>query len=501
MGSSASAGPPCVCVVFGAAGSLMSRLLVPALYNLSAAKLLSENFALVGVARKAMTTVDFQGALRGALSASATAVTSPEAVNRLVDCASYVQGDLNDLRTYASLKAALDEIDRQRGTGGNRLYYLAVPPDVFAVVVRRLGEAGLSREVGGAWRRVVVEKPFGTDLLSARALNRELLHTLVEHQIYRIDHYLGKETVQNLMLLRFGNGLFEPLWNRQYIDHIQITVAETVGVGTRGAFYDATGALRDMVPNHLFQLLTLVAMEPPTRFDADAVRSEKTKVLDAVMPLTPTEAAQNAVRGQYGPGRSGTAPVDAYRRATGVAPKSLTETFVALRLVIDNWRWASVPFYLRTGKAMAARRTEVAVKFKQVPYSMFRDASVGQLAPNFLVVRIQPDEGIALQFNAKVPGPHLRAAAVRMDFKYEDYFEAKPNTGYETLLYDCMLGDATLFQRADDIEAGWRVVQPFLDVWREAPPPDFPNYAAGSVGPDAADELLARDGRRWRDIV
>jgi glucose-6-phosphate 1-dehydrogenase len=499
MSAGAPAAPPCVCVVFGAAGTLASRLLAPALYNLATAKLLSESFALVGVARKAMTTADFQGALRGALSA--TAAISSEAVDWLVDRTSYVQGDLDEPRTYESLKAALDEIDRRRGTGGNRLYYLAVPPGVFAVVVGHLGEAGLSREAGGAWRRVVVEKPFGTDLLTARALNSELLRTLAEHQIYRIDHYLGKETVQNLMLLRFGNGLFEPLWNRQHIDHIQITVAETVGVGSRGAFYDATGALRDMVPNHLFQLLTLAAMEPPTRFDADAVRSEKAKVLDAVMRLTPAEAMQNAVRGQYGSGRSGAPPLDAYRRATGVASKSLTETFVALRLTIDNWRWAGVPFYLRTGKAMAARRTEVAVKFKQVPYSMFRDASVGQLAENFLVVRIQPDEGIALQFNAKVPGPHLRAAAVRMDFKYEDYFEAKPNTGYETLLYDCMLGDATLFQRADDIEAGWRVVQPFLDVWREVSPPVFPNYAAGSVGPGAADELLARDGRRWRDIV
>ena len=477
----------------------MSRLLVPALGNLAAAHLLSQRFALVGVARKAMTTADFQKALYGSLSAAAGA--SSDTVKGLIDHASYLQGDLNDPRTYASLKVALDDIDRRCGTSGNRLYYLAVPPAVFAVVVRHLGQAGLACETDGAWRRVVVEKPFGTDLQSAQQLNRALLDVLAEPQIYRIDHYLGKETVQNLMLLRFANGLFEPLWNRQHIDHVQITVAEQAGVGSRGAFYDATGALRDMVPNHLFQLLTLAAMEPPTRVDADAVRSEKAKVLDAVLRPTAAEALQNSVRGQYGPGKSDVVPGDAYRAAAGVASDSPTETFVALRLMIDNWRWAGVPFYLRTGKAMAARKTEVAVKFKQVPYSMFRDASVGQLEQNFLVVRIQPDEGIALQFNAKVPGPYLRATAVRMDFKYEDYFEAKPNTGYETLLYDCMLGDATLFQRADDIEAGWRVVQPFLDAWRAAPPPEFPNYAAGSAGPEAAAELLGRDGRRWRDIV
>lgn len=486
--------PPCTCVIFGAAGSLTKRLLIPALGHLAEAGLLSDSFAIVGVARADMSTDAFRAGVRQ--DAHATRVA-----DWLAERATYLQGNFDDAGTYARLAADLDQLERRWGTCGNRLFYLAVPPDAFAAVAGHLGRTGLSRESSdGCWRRVIVEKPFGTDLLSAQALNRELLGALAEHQIYRIDHYLGKETVQNLMVLRFANGLFEPLWNREHIDHIQITVAESAGVGTRGKFYDATGALRDMVPNHLFQLLTLAAMEPPTRFGADAVRTEKGKVLDAVQRLTAADVARDVVRGQYGAGPVGSADVEAYRRTPKVDPNSNTETFVALRLVIDNWRWAGVPFYLRTGKALSARKTEIAVQFKRAPFAMFRSSPIERLAHNILAVRIQPDEGIALQFNTKVPGLRLRSDGVRMDFKYADYFEAVPSTGYETLLYDSMCGDATLFQTAQEIEAGWRVVQPILDAWREAPGCDFPNYPAGALGPSAAETLLARDGRRWHEV-
>jgi glucose-6-phosphate 1-dehydrogenase len=485
--------PPCTCVIFGAAGSLTKRLLIPALGHLAEGGLLSDSFAIVGVARADMSTEALRTGIRQ--DAHVTGVA-----DWLAERATYLQGDFDDPGTYERLTVQLDQLERRWGTCGNRLFYLAVPPDAFAIVARHLSRTGLSRESSdGCWRRVIVEKPFGTDLLSAQALNRELLGALAEHQIYRIDHYLGKETVQNLMVLRFANSLFEPLWNREHIDNIQITVAESAGVGTRGKFYDATGALSDMVPNHLFQLLTLAAMEPPTRFGADAVRTEKAKVLDAVQRLTAADVARDVVRGQYGSGPVGSAGVEAYRRTPKVDPNSNTETFVALRLTIDNWRWAGVPFYLRTGKALAARKTEIAVQFKQAPFAMFRSSPIERLAHNVLVVRIQPDEGIALQFNTKVPGMHLRADGVRMNFKYADYFEKAPSTGYELLLYDSMCGDATLFQTAREIEAGWRVVQPIQDAWRDAPACDFPNYRAGTLGPPAAEALLAGDGRRWHE--
>ncbi|MBX9944117.1 MAG: glucose-6-phosphate dehydrogenase [Reyranella sp.] len=499
MATDAQRAPPCTCVIFGAAGSLTKRLLIPALSNLAAAKLLPDNFAIVGVARADMTADAFRTSVRDAAHASAR----PETADWLAERATYLQGDFDDPSTYERLADHLDQADRQWGTCQNRLFYLATPPSAFSTVAGNLGRSGLSRESGdGGWRRIIVEKPFGTDLASAQTLNRELLRSLTERQIYRIDHYLGKETVQNLMVLRFANGLFEPLWNREHIDHIdhiQITVAESAGVGTRGNFYDATGALRDMVPNHLFQLLTLTAMEPPTRFEADAVRTEKAKVLDAVQRLTVEDVACDTVRGQYGSGKVGGADVKAYRHTPHVAADSTTETFVALRLTIDNWRWAGVPFYLRTGKALAARKTEIAVQFKPAPFAMFRSSPIERLTHNVLVVRIQPDEGIALQFNTKVPGMRLRADGVRMDFKYADCFATAPSTGYETLLYDCMCGDATLFQTAQEIEAGWRIVQPILDAWRGAPACDFPNYPAGTLGPPAAEALLARDGRRWHE--
>jgi glucose-6-phosphate 1-dehydrogenase len=347
---------------------------------------------------------------------------------------------------------------------------------------------------------VVIEKPFGHDLPSAKALNAEILKTLQEHQIYRMDHFLGKETVQNIMALRFANGLFEPLWNRQHIDHIQITAAETVGVERRGKFYEETGALRDMVPNHVFQLLALTAMEPPISFDANAVRDKKAEVIEAIRPIKPGRALKDAVRGQYGAGTVLGKQVQAYRREPDVAPDSTTETYIACKLKIDNWRWAGVPFYLRTGKYLKRRWTEIAIRFHQAPYTLFRGTHVERLNPNWMILRIQPDEGIALEFAAKRPGPTVKLNSVSMDFAYKTYFDMAPNTGYETLIYDCMIGDATLFQRADNIEAGWRAVQPILDAWANNPPNGFPNYVAGGNGPTAADELLARDGRAWRPL-
>jgi glucose-6-phosphate 1-dehydrogenase len=490
---------PCIFVVFGAAGDLTKRLLVPALYNLAAERLLPECFAVVGVARAGMSDAQFREAMRAGLREFATGEIEAGVADRLLEGFFYVRGDFNDGATYRRLCDRLSEVERNRGTGGNRVFYLATPPDVFATIAAQLGKADLAREEH-AWRRLIVEKPFGTDLDSARELNAGLLSIFSEHQIYRIDHYLGKETVQNIMVLRFANGLFEPLWHRDHIDHVQITVAETVTVESRGKFYDRTGTLRDMVPNHLFQLLSLTAMEPPICFEANAVRTEKGKAIEAIHRPSAQAMLSQVVRGQYTAGRVNGEPVGAYRDAEGVDRNSMTETYVAMRLMIDNWRWAGVPFYLRTGKALAARRTEIAVKFKQAPYAMFRDTPVERLAQNLLVLRIQPDEGASLQFNAKVPGPSIRTDGVRMDFQYKDYFDAAPSTGYETLIYDCMMGDPTLFRRADEIESGWRVVQPILDAWRERNE-GLTWYEAGSQGPQAAAELLARSGHEWRNIA
>ncbi len=491
---------PCAFVIFGAAGDLTKRLLVPALYNLAASGLLPDGFAVIGVARGEMSDEEFRERMGAALRQFATMPLEPDIVRDLVGRMFYVRGDFDDAQTYRRLAEALDKVARKFPTGGNGLFYLATPPSVFALVAQHLADAGLAREGDGPWRRIVIEKPFGADLASARELDRKLLSLFEERQIFRIDHYLGKETVQNIMVLRFANGLFEPLWNRDHIDHVQITVSETLDVEARGKFYDRTGALRDMVPNHLFQLLALTAMEPPARFDADRVRTEKAKAIEAIRPLTHEEVCAHVVRAQYAAGTAGGRNVPAYRAAAGVDPASMTETYVAMRLYIDNWRWAGVPFYLRTGKALAARRTDIAVRFKNAPLALFRDTPVERLAQNLLVLRIQPDEGASLQFNAKIPGPAIRMGGVRMDFKYADYFDAAPSTGYETLIYDCMIGDATLFQRADNIEAGWRAVQPILDAWK-AGACDLAAYPAGGEGPQAADELLARDGHSWRSIA
>jgi glucose-6-phosphate 1-dehydrogenase len=492
---------PCTMVIFGAAGDLTRRLLIPALYNLACAGLLSDEFRLVGTARAPLDTKQFQADLTEDIHKFATGKVDDKVWDDLVARMSYVQGNFDDKGSYKTLLAHIAELRPGGPDGiGNALFYLATAPEYFAPIVSHLSDVGLTKETEEAWRRVIVEKPFGHDLASAKELNAQLLAVLDERQIYRIDHYLGKETVQNIMVFRFSNGIFEPLWNRDHIDHVQITVAETVGVENRGNFYDVTGALRDMVPNHLFQLLSIVAMEVPTSFDADAVRSEKVKVLASVRPITPDMVLQDAVRGQYAAGIMAEKPVKGYREEAKVGPHSDTETYVALKLSIDNWRWAGVPFYLRTGKRLPRRMSEICIQFKRAPAAVFRDTPVEEVTPNLLVIRIQPDEGISLQFGAKIPGAELEIGGVKMNFQYKDYFDATPATGYETLIHDCMIGDQTLFQRADNVEAGWSVVQPVLDAWNERRPRGFPNYEAGAPGPRTADELLARDGRVWRKI-
>jgi glucose-6-phosphate 1-dehydrogenase len=492
---------PCCLVIFGASGDLTHRLLVPALYNLAASGLLPDAFALIGVARSESSNEAFRDDLAKSLPKFATRKVDDAIVKKLLDCVAFVQGEPDDPKTYEKLGHELSRIEGERKTKGNRLFYLATPPAAFVPIGTCLGESGLAREDNGAWRRIIIEKPFGTDLASARTLNQKLLSLLKEDQIFRIDHYLGKETVQNILVLRFANGLFEPIWNRDHIDHVQITVAESLTVGRRGNYYDATGALRDMVPNHLFQLLSLVAMEPPSRFAADSVRAQKAELLDSVQPQTPDEALRNSVRAQYGGGIIDNKEVEAYRAAADVKPDSTTETYAALKLMIDNWRWAGVPFYLRTGKALNKKLSEVAIKFKQAPIAMFRDTPIENLAQNFLVLRIQPNECIGLEFNAKVPGPSISIGGVGMTFKYEDYFDVAPSTGYETLIYDCMIGDAILYPRADGIEAGWRIVQPFMDAWHAANGKGLATYRAGSEGPVEADWLLSADGRRWRALM
>jgi glucose-6-phosphate 1-dehydrogenase len=488
-------------VIFGAGGDLTRRMLLPALYNLASGGLLPDSFAVVGIARADLGREGFREKMRRQVREHLPGEFNPRFWNWLEERLYYVSGTFDDLGTYERLREALAQLDDEHGTAGNYLYYLATPPSYFAEIPRRLHDVGLVCEGGGPWRRVIIEKPFGRDLDSARALNRALRSVLDESQIYRIDHYLGKETVQNILVFRFANAIFEPIWNRRYIDHVQITVAESVGVETRGSYYEEAGALRDMVPNHLFQLLALITMEPPISFEADAVRNEKGKIFRAIKPITPDEVLNIAVRGQYG---EGTMPdgekVPAYRSEPKVPPNATTETYVALKLLIDNWRWADVPFYLRTGKRLPIRYTEIAIYFKRVPFVLFRQTPVEHLEPNSLVLRIQPNEGIALSFSAKIPGPVVRIGDVHMDFCNTDYFNGTPTTGYETLLYDCMMSDASLFQRGDNAEAAWSVVTPILDVWSALPPRDFPNYAAGSWGPKAAGELLRREGRRWRRL-
>jgi glucose-6-phosphate 1-dehydrogenase len=491
---------PCVMVIFGATGDLTKRKLIPALINLAQENVLPKRFAIIGVASNDYTTETFRRTLGEEVPQIAPEPIDLKLWEWLSERIYYVKGDFADSETYKRIKDQIDEADRLHSTQGNKFFYLAVAPRFFAPIVQQLGAVGLTKEEGDKWARVIVEKPFGHDLESARQLNAELKKVLTEKQIYRIDHYLGKETVQNVLVFRFTNNIIEPLWNRNYVDHVQITAAETVGVEHRGGFYETAGALRDMVPNHLFQLLTMTAMEPPISFDADEVRNKQAEVLHAIQLLNPEEVLTNTVRGQYGEGIVENEHVVGYRQEPDVASDSNTETFVALKLLIDNWRWAGVPFYLRTGKRLARRATEIVIQFRRTPFVLFRNTSVKNIETNRLVIQIQPDEGISLSFGAKVPGSVMKLGLVNMDFDYKTYFGIEHGTGYERLLRDCMAGDATLFQRADMVEAGWRVIQPILDVWHALPPRGFPNYAAGSWGPAEAEELLRRDGRAWRRI-
>ena len=488
---------PCAIVMFGASGDLARRKLLPALYDLAAHSCLAPRFRLVGFARTAMGDDEFRRRSDEALrTLSGLGQLNDRVAKDFLQSAHYVAGNYDDPESYRRLAQRLDELDREEHLGGNRLFYLSTPPEVYPRVIEQLGRAGLAKPKNdNSWARIIIEKPFGKDLESARALNREVLTVFDESQVYRIDHYLGKETVQNLLVFRFGNGIFEPLWNRNYVRHVQITAGETLGVERRAAFYENAGALRDMIQSHVLQLTSLVAVEPPATFDATSVRNEKIKVLQSIRPFTPETVAENVVRGQYGPGSAGEKAVPGYREEPGVRPGSTTETFVALKLQVDNWRWAGVPFYLRTGKRVARPLTEIAVQFRQAPHLVFRGKDVQS---NWLVLNIQPDEGISLSFGAKPPGSALDIRSVTMDFRYRTTFGSGSRSAYATLINDCLRGDATLFDRADSVETAWALVDPILEAWRTTPPQDFPNYAAGSWGPASADKVAARDGICWR---
>jgi glucose-6-phosphate 1-dehydrogenase len=498
--SKADPAPPCVMVIFGAHGDLTKRLLMPALYNLSVAGLLANDFQMRGVDRAPGDDAAFQkeqsemmeSFLRDRGGEFAPKTIDKDKLGWLIDRLSYQSADFADPATF---KAIGDWI-------GDRcaVFYLAVADQFFGPVIDKLAEAKLLEEHDGKFRRVVIEKPFGHDLPSAKALNQRILKVLDETQIYRIDHFLGKETVQNIMALRFSNGIFEPIWNREHIEYVEITASETIGVEQRAKFYEATGALRDMVPNHMFQLLSMVAMEPPNSFEADAVRSEKAKVIEAIRPISKDHVRDAVVRGQYAGGKLHGSDVPAYRAEPGVDPHSTTETYIAIKFELDNWRWAGVPFYVRTGKRTTIRKTEIVVHFRQAPFAMFRDTPVDRLTPNVMTLHIQPTEGVSLQFSAKIPGPKVHLGGVTMDMHYSDYFKTGSATGYETLLYDVFIGDATLFQRADNIEAGWSAVQPILDAIADGALP-VEEYEAGSAGPAESEAMLARDGHRWARLV
>lgn len=493
---------PCIMVIFGATGDLTKRKLFPALYNLAKEGFLPENFAIVGVGRQEMETADFRKQILADLKEFIGKDVDKNLISRFEERTYYTGGDFNDdKKLFKDIKNLLVSAGKDHNIPANYFYYMAIPPSLFAGVTEKIVKNGLGNEENGNWRRFIFEKPFGTSYESAKALNAELLGILNEKQIYRIDHYLGKETVQNILVFRFGNTIFEPIWNRNYIDNVQITVAEDLGVELRGGYYDHAGALRDMIPNHIFQLVTLTAMEPPVSFEADAVRDEQAKILQAIQSFTEEEVLRKTVRGQYGAGEIKGKKVPAYREEKDVAPESNTETFAALKLSIDNWRWANVPFYLRTGKRMPAKMSQIVIQFKMPPLTLFRDTSIEKLTTNRLVIHIQPDEGLTLHFGAKIPGPIVNMGAVDMDFNYVDHFGEHLSTGYERLLFDCMIGDATLFQRADMVEASWQIVNPILDVWQAIPARSFPNYAAGTWGPEEADELLTAEGRKWRNVL
>jgi glucose-6-phosphate 1-dehydrogenase len=496
-------GEPCLIVIFGASGDLTKRLLMPAFYNLTCDGLLPEQFAIVGIALDELTTEDFRARMTGDIKKFSTRQTFDEGSwKHLVSRLYYTPGNFGDPEAYRRLAELVAKLDAQYQAGGNIIFYMATPPSVFGLISGHLSDAGFKKREKG-WTRIIVEKPFGRDLPSAIKLNGQLLAHWDESQIYRIDHYLGKETVQNLLAFRFSNGIFEPLWNKHHIDNIQFNVSETVGVEGRGKYYDTVGVLRDMIQNHMFQMLAYLCMEAPASFKPDAIRNEKAKLMDAVRVMTPAEVAQNVVRGQYGPGKKADGTVTpGYREEPDVDPQSATETFAAMKLQIDNWRWEGVPIYLRSGKALWKRGTEIIVQFKKVPQVIFRDTpAANSLESNRLLFHIQPDQGIEFRFHAKNPGPSMFLQKVNMRFDYREAFEASRGTGYEVLLYNCMIGDATLFSRTDLVEAAWRVAQPLLDAWSSTPPFEFPNYPAGSWGPKAAYALVERDGRQWVEVI
>jgi len=491
---------PCTVVIFGASGDLTKRKLVPALYRLVQERLVPAEFGIVGVARSPMSNEEFRTKMKDAIVQFSEAKRVDDEVwNSFAQGLYYLPVDIGTADDYRKLSELLDQIDRERGTQGNRVFYLSTSPTLYAEAVKQLGEAGLAKAKDKGWVRVIIEKPFGTDLQSAQELNQHIHQYLDESQIYRIDHYLGKETVQNLLVFRFANGIYEPLWNRQYIDHVQLTNAETVGVEGRGGYYEKAGVVRDMLQNHVFQVLSLVAMEPPASLNSEAVRDEKIKAMTAVRPFTPERVRNECVRGQYGAGSIAGKPVPGYREEEGVAPDSATETYSMLTMYFDNWRWSGVPFYIRSGKRLAKRVTEIAIQFKDAPHKLFGADMMEQMTPNQLIIRVQPDEGITMRVAAKVPGQVTRIRDVNMDFRYGASFGVQLAEAYERLLLDCILGDPTLYARTDMTERGWEIVMPVLAEWArtkaEAP---FPNYEAGSWGPQASHELLEQHGRRWR---
>ncbi|HEV7730878.1 MAG TPA: glucose-6-phosphate dehydrogenase [Candidatus Binatia bacterium] len=490
--------PPCTMVIFGGSGDLTRRKLLPSLYNMAREGFLNEKFAVIGTGSTPLSDDDFRTRLREGVEEMYPGAIDKAVLDRLAASLYYVRGRFTKSEEFPALKKRLEEVGERHGTEGNVLYYLAIPPQSFGDVADNLGKVGLVHDPlqPGPWTRLIIEKPFGDDLESAQELNRRLAAVFHERQIHRIDHYLGKETVQNILLFRFTNGIFEPVWNRRYVDHVQITVAEKLGVEGRGAFYDHAGSLRDVMQNHMFQLLCLVAMEPPNKLEAEAVRSEKVKVLDAIHPMSPAEIDRFTVRGQYGPGTVDGKAVPGYRQEPSVSPTSNIDTFSAVRLEVENWRWAGVPFYLRTGKRLPVRDTEIVVQFRQAPL-MLLDGMAARQPPNRLTIHVQPDERITLRFHAKCPGPPVRLAPVQMEFKYSELDGKTRGTGYETLLYDCMMGDRMLFHRADMVESAWRIATPILKQWESQQPKDFPNYPAGTWGPPAAEELIQRDGHRW----
>lgn len=491
-------GGPCVVVVFGATGDLTRRKLVPALFRLAQERLIPAEFAIVGVARQQLSDDEFRSRMLEAMKEFGNNGIDDAAWQSFASAIYYLSGDFNDPEVYGRLKTRLQQVDAERKTQANYIFYLATAPEYFGLIAQQLGRANLAHQEAGVLRRLIVEKPFGRDLESARTLNRELTAVFSESQVYRIDHYLGKETVQNLLIFRFANSIFEPLWNRRYIDNVQITNAEAIGVEGRGAYYEEAGVVRDMIQNHVFQIVSLITMEPPASLAANSVRDEKIKSMQAVRPISANRVAEVAVRGQYGPGSVLGQKVLGYRQEPGVDPNSSTETYVALKMFFDNWRWADVPFYIRSGKRLPRRVTEIAIQFKDVPHRLFTELET-PLEPDVLVIRIQPDEGITLRFCVKLPGLAMRLRSVNMDFRYGSSFGVKTPEAYERLLLDCMLGDSTLYARRDMVELCWELVTPLLEVWKE-PATDFPNYEAGTWGPQSAVELLERDGRRWRRL-